>query len=171
MAVTSRPLDVPGPRWHRAIKSLPLTAAVYVLALFATALLLGRGAEWAQGWLDDLRYGYPRTVHLEGLVGNGDGAGAPTRFIGLNLNGQISVLVLPAGDASRTQVLQGPYVIGRGGDREVPLLNLADLSGDGAPDLLLTVRGETVVYINHDGTLSLITPEERARLSPPAGGE
>lgn len=170
MAVTSRPLDRPTPRWRRANLAPLLTAGAYLLALLAAALLLVRGAEWAQGRLDDLRYGSPRTVHLTGVVGNGDSAAQPTHIIGLNLNGQISVLVAPAGDTSRIAALPGPYVIGRGGDTAVPLLELADLTGDGAADLLLTVRGETIVYVNHDGTFALITAEERARLDAPDGG-
>lgn len=171
MAVTTRSLDRPTPFWRRVNIGPLLTAAAYLLALFAAALLLTRGAEWAQGRLDDARYGWPRTVHLSGVVGGGDSPSQPTRFIGLNLDGQISVLVAPAGDTSRLSALPGPYVIGRGGDAAVPLLALDDLTGDGAPDLLLTLRGETVVYVNHDGTFALITPDERAQLGPPAGDE
>jgi hypothetical protein len=170
MAVTSRPLK-PTRAPVRAGKALTwlLQASVFALALLALTLAVNAGLAWAQRTLDDLRYGVPRTTHLAGVVGGGDSAAAPTRFIGLNSDGQISVLVLPGGDVGRLAVLQGPYVIGDTGSTAVPLLSLADLTGDGAPDLLVTIRGEVVVYANHDGTFALLTPEERARLAAPAG--
>lgn len=169
MAVTSRPIRPDraplrvGPQLARALQ-----ASIYILALLALTVAIGRGLSWGQRRLDDLRYGVPRTVQLAGVVGGGDGAASPTRFIGLNLDGQVSVLVLPGGDASRVAALPGPYVIGDSGAAAVPLLSLADLTGDGAPDLLLTIRGEVIVYANHDGTFALLTPEERARIQPPS---
>ncbi len=168
MAVTSTTIKTRPPIWRRASLTSLLAASTYILALIALVVLAQHVATWAQARLDDLRYGNPRTVHLSGPVG-GDSAAAPTHFIGLNLDGQISILVLPGGDSAALSVLPGPYVIGRGGAEAVPHLDLADLTGDGRPDLLLTVRGETVVYVNHDGTFALITPEERAGLEA-AGG-
>lgn len=166
MAVTSNTLK-PRARAGRRVSPAALFAAVtYILLLLALAALVQRGAAWAQERADDVRFGTPRTVHLSGVVG-GDSAAAPTRFVGLNLDGQLSILVLPAGDSGRLSVLPGPYVVGRDGAKAVPELALADLSGDGQADLLLTVRGETVVYINHGGEFALITAEERARLQAP----
>lgn len=166
MAVTITDIRPRLPGWRRPALTPLLAAGTYILALIALVVLSQQVGAWAQVRLDDLRYGRPRTVHLSGVVG-GDSAAAPTRFIGLNLDGQLSILVLPAGDSSRTVALPGPYVIGRGGADAVPELGLADLTGDGQADLLLTVRGETVVYVNHEGTFALITPEERARLQAP----
>lgn len=170
MAVTTRPLK-PARASAQVGHRLPwmLQGSIYVIALVTFALVLSRGIEWSRRTLDDLRYGMPRTVHLTGVVGGGDTAATPTRFIGLNLDGHVSVLVAPAGDTSRMAFLPGPYVIGNDGRTAVPLLSLADLTGDGAPDLLLTIRGEMIVYVNHDGTFALFTPEERARLAVPPG--
>lgn len=168
MAVTTTTIKPRAPDWRRAPLTSLLAASIYVLALVALAVLVQHGAAWAQARLDDLRYGNPRTVHLTAVLG-GDNAAAPTHFIGLNLNGQTSVIVLPAGDSSRLATLPGPYVIGRDGAAAVPELSLADLTGDDQADLLLTIRGEIVVYVNHEGTFTLITPEERARLLPHGG--
>lgn len=168
MAVTSTTMRPRPPTRSWAALTALLAASAYILALVALVILAQHAAAWAQARVDDLRYGSPRTVHLSGVVG-GDSAAAPTRFVGLNLEGQISILVIPAGDSGRLAALPGPYVIGRGGADAVPQLELADLTGDGQADLLLTVRGETVVYINHDGTFALITQEERARLQAPGG--
>jgi hypothetical protein len=170
MAVTSRSIK-PARASVRAGKSFAwlVQAGVYALALLALALVVSRGLGWAQRSLDDLRYGTPRTVYLADAVGGGDSEAAPTRFIALNIDGQVSVLVLPGGDVSRLATLPGPYVIGDNGSAAVPLLSLADLTGDGAPDLLVTIRGETVVYGNQAGSFALLTPEERARLETPTG--
>jgi hypothetical protein len=168
MAVKVSTIRARLPDWRRASLTSLLAAGTYILALVALIVLAQHATAWGQARLDDLRYGMPRTVHLAGVVG-GDSAGAPTRFVGLNLDGQISIMVMPAGDSSKLAALPGPYVIGRGGAEAVPHLELADLTGDGQADLLLTVRGETVVYVNHEGTFALITPEERARLQAPGG--
>jgi hypothetical protein len=171
MAVTSTTIKTkgPAPAWRRVSTTSLLSAGTYALALIALVVLAQHLGAWAQLRIDDVRYGTPRTVQASGVVGGGDSPAAPTRFIGLNLGGQTSVLVLPAGDTSRTVALQGPYVIGQDGAAAVPLLALADVNGDGGADLLLTIRGETVVYLNHDGTFALITAEERAQLQPPGG--
>lgn len=168
MAVTSRPLT-PAREETRVAKPFAwlLQASIYALALVALTLAADRGLGWAGRTLDDLRYGMPRTVQLAGVVGAGDSAATPTRFLALNIDGQVSLLILPAGDASRLVALPGPYVIGEQGNTAVPLLQLSDLTGDGAPDLLVTIRGEMVVYVNHAGTFALITPEERAQLQAP----
>jgi hypothetical protein len=166
MAVTSTTIEPRAPDWRRVSPTSLLTAMVSALALLALVVLTQHGIAWTQARLDDLRYGTPRTVQLVGAVGGGDSDVAPTRFIGLNLDGQVSILVIPAGDTSRLAALQGPYVIGRDGPQVVPHLKLADATGDGQADLLLTVRGETVIYVNHEGVFALITPEERARLQP-----
>jgi hypothetical protein len=168
MAVRTTTIKARLPAWRRPQLTSLLTASTYILALAAMIVLLQHATAWGQARMDDLRYGSPRTVHLSGVVG-GDSAAAPTRFVGLNLDGQISILVIPAGDTGRLAALPGPYVIGRGGAEAVPHLELADLTGDGQAELLLTVRGETVVYVNHEGTFALITQEERARLEAPGG--
>lgn len=168
MAVTTTTIRPRPPVGRRLTPTSLLAASTYILALIALVVLAQHASAWAQARLDDLRYGSPRTVHLSGVVG-GDSAAAPTRFIAMNLGGQVSILVLPAGDSGRLAALPGPYVIGRGGADAVPQLELADLTGDGQADLLLTVRGETVVYVNHEGTFALITQEERARLHAPEG--
>jgi hypothetical protein len=168
MAVTSRLLTSAraAARPGRLLAWL-LQASLYVIVLLSFTLVVNHGLGWAQRTLDDLRYGMPRTVQLSAVVGAGDSVANPTHFIALNIDGQISVLVLPGGDANRLVTLPGPYVIGDYGRAAVPVLSLADLTGDGAPDLLLTIRGETIVYGNQAGTFALLTPEERVRLATP----
>ena len=168
MAVVSRPIKsrraaLSGTVWP-ALSPWVATALAYILILVLGAMLLTTAFAWGQRRLDDLRYGYPRTTQIDGLVGHNESGGTPTHLIAVNLNRQVSVLELPGGDASKLQVLAGPYLVGADGDYVVPQLSLADLTRDGNVDLLLQVRGEVVVYVNDHGVFRLLTPAERAQL-------
>ena len=141
-----------------------LSVIVYVLALAAIVVLIGHTITWGQRTVDNVRYGMPRRVHLSGYVGHNDAHAMPTHFIALNLDGHVSVLEIPGGDIERLTVLPGPYVVGHDGPYVVPELALRDLDSNGHVDLLVTLRGETVVYMNDNGGFRLMTPGERARL-------
>jgi hypothetical protein len=146
-----------------------LTIIVYGLALVALLVLLQQVATWGQRRVDDLRYGFPRTVQIEGVVSPSDTPQTPTHVIALNLRGQVSVLVLPGSDASKLQTLAGPYIVGSDGAYAVPQPSLKDVNDDGRADLLVNIRGETVVYVHENGTFRLMTPEERAALGASSG--
>lgn len=174
MAVVSRPLKTErAPSWRqRVFRFTPLvTVVTYVLAILAIAVLVQHAIVWGQRRIDDLRYGFPRSVQISDFIGNSKEQGTPTQIIALNMYGQVSVLVLPGGDVNSIQVLQGPYLVGRDGPYEAPLPALRDITGDGQADLLVTVRGEVIVYVNEHGTFRLITPEERAALAGLENGE
>jgi hypothetical protein len=152
---------------RQALSSFGTAALTYVLLLVLGYLLLTPVFTWGQRRLDDLRYGFPRTTHLDSFVGHGEAEGQPTHLIALNLHGQVSILELPGGDMAKIQALTGPYLVGADGQYVVPHLSLADANDDGQPDLLLQVREELIVYMNENGTFRLITPEERVRLASP----
>ncbi len=167
MAVVSRPFkpDRAPDRPRRMFRFMPLlTAVTYVLALLAIVVLAQRAMTWGQRWLDDVRYGFPRSARISGIVAPGDVDGLPTQIIALNMYGQVSILVLPGSDATQVQVLEGPYLFGRDGAYAVARPTLYDVNGNGQADLLVTIRGEAIVYLNDNGTLRLMTPEERAEL-------
>lgn len=171
MAVVSRPMKsrraaLPSTVWS-ALSSIWATALTYILLLALGALLLTAALTWGQRRLDDLRYGFPRTTQIDGLVGHNETGGTPTHLFAVNLRRQISIIELPGGDATKVQVLTGPYLFGDDGEYAVPKLALEDLTRDGRPDLLLQVRGEVVVYVNENGGFRLITPAERAQLVAP----
>jgi hypothetical protein len=176
MAVVSRPtkasrrIALPG-GLRPALSSWWTTALAYLLLLFVGYLLITPVIDWGQRRLDTIRYGFPRTTQISGLVGHGEASGEPTHLIALNLHRQVSILEIPGGDTTKVQVLAGPYLVGADGEYVVPYLSLRDLNGDGQADLLLQVREEVVVYINENGSFRLMTPAERARLvSPEAPG-
>jgi hypothetical protein len=106
----------------------------------------------------------PRTAQITAYVGHGDERRMPTHIVTLNLNGQVSTLVLPGGDATNLTVLPGPYIVGNTGQYAPAVPALRDVNEDGHVDLLVTVRNETVVYLNKNGQFVLITPAEQAAL-------
>lgn len=152
------------PTW-RALPRHLATAITLILAMLAMTTLHNAGLAWGKRKLDDLRYGRPRTVMLAEPLGLEADGGLPSAVIATNLDGQIALILLPAGDRAKAVSLPGPYLFGADGGDEVPQLSLDDLNGDGRPDLLLTVRGEQVVYLHRDDTFSLLTPAERAALA------
>jgi hypothetical protein len=172
MAVVSRPtrdsrrISFAG-EVRQALSSWWMVALTYVLLLVLGYVLLTPVFVWGQRRLDDMRYGFPRTTQLDGLVGHDEVGGEPTHLMALNLHGQVSILELPGGDPAKTRAIVGPYLVGADGPYVTPHLSLEDVSGDGQVDLLLQVREEIVVYINENGTFRLITSAERARLAPP----
>jgi hypothetical protein len=167
MAITSR-LLVTRDR-GRAVSSRRRTAGVlltllaYALALLALAVVAQTALTWAQRRLDDWRYGFPRQVVLEAIVGHRDEA-TPTLIQAVNLYGQIVVVEFPGGNVTRTAVLAGPQLVGHDAAYVVPRLALRDLDGDGHVDLLLTLKGETVVYLNRNGEFQPPSPETLAEI-------
>jgi hypothetical protein len=168
MAVTSKEID--GKRVGRG-SAFPGSvgsaayAVTFVLAAVAMYVLVGAIVDWGQVKLDDIRYGRPRTTHLEGYVGHGgEVEGKPTRFVGLNIERQVVVLELPAGDSTQIRSLPGPYLFGADEDLTPVLLSLRDMDNDGLRDLIVDVRNEQIVYLNRDGGFRLPTPEEQSRL-------
>lgn len=141
-----------------------LTIVTVVLTLVAALILAMRLFAWGEQWINDWCYGTPRAVRLSGYVGHLEQTNAPTHFIALNLDGYVSVLEIPGGDMNQLRILPGPYVVGADGASVVPLLNLVDVDGDGHNDLTMVLCGETIVYLNRDGVLTLINEEERLLL-------
>jgi hypothetical protein len=170
MAITSRDLHLPpSDESASGVKSWlhrePLAPSIrhgswIVLAALCLSLLAARG----QIWLDDLRYGRPRTVQVGGLVGHNEGTGEPTHFIAMNLNRHVVVIELPGGDVGRAQTLQGPYLFGANEDLTPVGLRLHDVDGDGKADLILSVKREEIIYINTGSSFRLITADERRRI-------
>lgn len=149
----------------------PITyIATVLLALLAIYALMSNVVGWASTWLDDIRYGRPRTFHLAANVGHGAQNGLPTHFFAMNLERQIIVLEIPGGDTAQIRTLQGPYLFGAGEDLTPVKLRAEDVNTDGARDLVLQVKDEEVIYINRDGGFALISPEEQQQVMMRRGG-
>jgi hypothetical protein len=136
-----------------------------VLAVLALYVLMSAAVDWAQVTIDDLRYGRPRAMHVNGFVGHAaEAAGQPTHFVALNLDRQVMVLEIPGGDQTQVRSYAGPYLFGAQEDLTPVLLSLHDIDGDGYNDLLIDVRNERVIYLNRDGSFRLPNAEEQQLL-------
>jgi hypothetical protein len=142
-----------------ALYGVGAAAVAVVLYLVVSTLIT-----WTQIKLDDMQYGNPRTTHLDAVVGNGDSVDQPTHFIAINLNRQVSIIELPGGDISKAVAISGPYLFGDGQDLTPVKMRMEDINGDGAPDLLVTVKNEELAYINDKGSFRPITADEKAKV-------
>lgn len=167
MAVTSR--EINQRRWQ---VRLPFRHQLYtttnlvvsILALTALYFLLSHVVTWGQATWDNMRYGLPRTFHLAADVGHSAATGEPSHLIAMNLDRQIVVLDIPGGDTRQVRTLMGPYLFGADEHLTPVTMRLHDFDGNQAPDLVVRVKDEEIIYMNHDGAFVLITPEERQQL-------
>lgn len=141
-----------------------------ILALLALYVLLNSAFNVGRVFVDDMKYGRPRTFHLTANVGRAEEAGAPTHLVAMNLDRQVVILEIPGGDSTKIRTLPGPYLFGAGEDLTPVTMRLADMNSDSAPDLVVRVKDEEMVYINREGAFSLITPEERQQLIQQSAG-
>ena len=167
MAVTSR--DLRNERRPQInIPAVKMGSFAYIvtglLALLALYVLLSSVVSWGHVVIDDVRYGRPRTFHLTANVGRPEEANAPTHLIAMNLDRQVVLLEIPGGDSTKTRALPGPYLFGAGEDLTPVTMRLLDVNSDSAPDLVVRVKDEEMVYINRDGGFNLINAEERQQL-------
>lgn len=144
---------------RRALRALTL-----LLALLALLAVGSVGAARLGTMRDALRYGYPRTTHLSGFLGHGEARGAPSELLAVNLNRQVVVIEFPGGDTTHPAVLTGPYLFGAQSDLTPVQMQLRDMDGDGAQDLVLDIADEWLVYLNKSGALRLPTPAEQRLL-------
>jgi hypothetical protein len=167
MAVRSRDLrNERRPQISLPVKNVGSIAYIItgVLALLAVYVLLSSLVGAGRIFIDDVRYGRPRTFHLTATIGRPEEANAPTHLIAMNLDRQVVIVEIPGGDASKVRTLPGPYLFGAGEDLTAVTMRLADMNGDATPDLVVRVKDEEMVYINRDNAFTLITAEERQQL-------
>lgn len=128
-----------------------------MLAALVLWLLGSSVVNWGQRVYNDWHYGYPRTFQTDAVVGhNKDSAAHPSHFIAVNLNRQVIVMEIPAGDPSKSISYVAPiYISGSGGDLAPVTLEFRDVNGDHKPDMIIHVwlpgQNQVFVFIN-DGT-------------------
>lgn len=166
MAVQSRELHNRRMSINRPMSNAGAVAYLVTgtLVLLAVYVLVSSVVSAGRTFLDDLRYGRPRTAHLTANVGRAEEVNAPTHIVAMNLNRQVVILEIPGSDPNAVRALPGPYLVGAAEDLTPVTLRLDDVNGDAAPDLVVQIKREEIVYINRDGGFSLMTAEERQRL-------
>jgi hypothetical protein len=168
MAVTGKDLHSHSGIRSRLPWSRPFWLAAYlltfVLAVAALYVLISVALGWVQLRMDDWRYGRPRTTHLSGSIGFGEGPGQLSHIMAMNLDRQVVVIVLPGGNAAEAHYLPGPYLFGAGEDLTPVELHLHDVDRDGYNDLTVSVRQEYIVYLNKNGAFRLPTAAEQQQL-------
>ncbi|MGQ9927888.1 MAG: hypothetical protein ACUVS4_13580 [Chloroflexaceae bacterium] len=174
MAVQSRDLHSEG----RFPISLPIGnpgAIAYlitgILALLAIYVLLNSVFGVVRTVRDDLAYGRPRTFHLTANVGRPEEVNGPTRLIAMNLDRQVVIVEIAGSDPNRVRTIPGPYLFGAGEDLTPVTMRLDDLNGDAAPDLIVQIKNEELVYLNRGTEFGLISAEERQQILQRAAGK
>jgi hypothetical protein len=127
-------------------------------------LLFGAASAWWQGTWDGWQYGYPRTHQTDAVVGHDDSPSHPSHFIAINLHSHIEVIEFPGGDVTHARVYLGPTLIGTGEDLTPVTLAFKDVNGDGKPDMIVSVGGTIVVFINDGGQFRPLKPGEQVTL-------
>jgi len=112
-----------------------ITIALLLLVLgFSGSVVLN----WAGEKFNDLQYGSPRTFQTDAIVGhNNDSDFAKSHFIAINLNGQIEIIELPAGDGSKAVSYVGPNIV----NSHIPIkVKFVDVNDDQKPDMVIEIE-------------------------------
>jgi hypothetical protein len=120
-----------------------------VFGIFLVLGWLGLSAitSWYQGVQNDWTYGKQRHFEIDAVVGHSDSPTNPSHFTAENINGQIVVIELPGGNASKAKIYQIETVPGNTGNPPVRL-SFQDMNGDGKPDMLVQIGdGAAMLYV------------------------
>jgi hypothetical protein len=105
---------------------------------------------WQMSQLDAL-YGRPRTAQYDVVVGHNDNPDHKTHIIALNLKSRVVIIELPGGDSTKAKIYQGPFLYGQDSDLAPVTLTFRDVNGDGLLDMVITVQGAQIIYLNKQG--------------------
>ena len=107
---------------------------------------------WGSATYNNIAYGNPRTFQTDAVVGHGgDSPQHPSHFIALNLNGQVIIIELRAGNPANSINYTGPHFYETGGNLIPVTLEFRDVNHDGKPDMLIHFQDNVIVFLN-DGT-------------------
>ncbi len=149
----SRRIEKPRPRI--------LDYVTWAVLVVLVAILIVQIVNRVQRQIDDVRYGQPRMMVLTAVVGHADSLENPTYLLALNLNRQVAVLEIPAGNIDQARFVKGPYLVGADEDQTPVTLRLEQVNGDDVPDLIVSIKREEILYINDGGSFRVATAEER----------
>ncbi len=141
--------DLPRQRHPKRRVHPLLYLGIGMLAMLALWSILLSAIAWYNTQMDDIHYGRPRTFQFDAVVHhNNDSILTPTHLIVINLNRKVEVIEQPAGDSSHMQVYIAATLIEDGSELFPVTAYIKDVTGDGLPDIVLTVKGAHFVLIN-----------------------
>ncbi len=108
-------------------------------------------SNWWQLHQDDATYGRPRTAQYDVIVGHNDSPTNKTHIIAFNLNARVVIIELPGRDSSKAKIYQGAQLFGQNADLDPITLSFRDVNGDGLMDMIVTVQGAQIIYLNKNG--------------------
>lgn len=148
-SVRLRGTSAPTPRRPHGLLWLGLGMLV-MFGLWVGGTML---VSWWHLHQDDVTYGRPRTFQSDAVVGHSDSPAHPSHFIALNLNRQVEIIEFPGSDGSHARIYLGPTLLGDGEDLTPVTLSFRDVTGDGKPDMLISIVGQNtaVVFVNDNG--------------------
>jgi len=100
---------------------------------------------------DDVAYGRPRTAQYDVVVGHNDSVQHKTHLIALNLDARVVIIEIPGGDTSKSRIYRDPQLYGQNADLDPVTLSFRDVDGDGKTDMIVTVQGTPIIYLNQNG--------------------
>ena len=113
-------------------------AGVSLLLMIAGWIAFTDLGSWWQTHQDDSTYGNPRTYQTDAVVGHEDSSSNPSHFIALNLKGEILVLELPGGNATKARSYPITSLPGNQNNPPVKII-FQDLNHDGKVDMLIQI--------------------------------
>ena len=140
------PQDAAAPRQRRRVHPL-LILGTGMLLMFTLWVLGNALVNWWNVTQDDLHYGRPRTFQIDAVVGHNDSPSHPSHFIVSNINRRIIIFELPGGDVGKAKIYLVSSLFGDGADLAVVTLRFKDVNGDGKPDMIVSVKDSTIIYI------------------------
>ncbi len=132
-----------------------LWLGVGMLLMFAAWTGLQALGAWWMLHQADATYGRPRTAQYDVVVGHSDSPTHQTHLIAMNFHARVVIIEIPGGDSAKAKIYEGPHLYGPDADLYPVTLQFQDVDGDGKTDMIVTVQGTQIIYLNQNGQFVL----------------
>ena len=150
------PTAAPGRPPSSGFRAHPLLwLGVGMLLMFAAWIGMQALGAWWMLHQADATYGRPRTAQYDVVVGHSDSPTHQTHLIAMNFHARVVIIEIPGGDSSKAKIYEGPHLYGPDADLYPVTLRFQDVDGDGKIDMIVTVQGTQIIYLNQNGQFIL----------------